>query len=88
MLILLYIQELLPSDSSEFAASREHIRSLVQIVGRLKHLADSSVERIHSYARDSEDFGVQLKALGAINVNPSASGHWGRMQKGFTTLSR
>lgn len=81
-------QQLLPADFAEFASSREQIRTLVQVIGRLKHLADSSVERTHAYARDSEDFGEQLKALGAINMYPTTGGHWMHMQKGFNTLSR
>lgn len=61
---------------------------MVQVIGKLKHLADSNVERTHAYARDSEDFGEQLKALGALNTNTAAGGQWLHMQKGFNTLSR
>lgn len=79
---------MLPPDFTEFATSREHIRTLVQIVGRLKQLADSSVERVHMYAKDSEELGTQLKALGVVNINSVTGGHWTHMQKGFTALSR
>lgn len=81
-------KQLLPADFAEFASSREHIRTLVQVVTRLKHLADLNVQRTHDYSRDSEDFGQQLKALAAVNTNLTTSGHWAHMQKGFALISR
>lgn len=88
MLYFHFLQQLLPTDSTEFASSREQIRSLVQIVSRLKQLADSSVDRIHAYARDSEELSAQLKALGAINTNRTTGKSWTSMQKGFGALSK
>jgi sorting nexin-8 len=82
-------KNLLPADHGEIASSREQIRSLVQVVGKLKLLAEAAIERQNSYARDSEDFAAQLKILSAAsNIGQVFGSQWGSMQKGFTALSR
>lgn len=81
-------KNLLPNDYSEIATSREQIRSLVQVVGKLKLLADAAIERQNSYAKDSEDFAEQLRALSALNIGQVFGSQWSNMQKGFTALSR
>ncbi|RZB41738.1 sorting nexin-8 [Asbolus verrucosus] len=81
-------KNLLPADYGEIATSREQIRSLVQVIGKLKLLAEAAVERQNSYARDSEDFAAQLKTLSASNIGQVFGSQWVNMQKGFTAISR
>lgn len=73
---------------SEFATSREHVRSLVLIVGRLKQLVDAGVERTQAYARDMMEFGNQLKALGSEQLNHPRISSWQEMKKGFGAVAR
>lgn len=63
------------------------MKSLVQIVSRLKQLADASVERGEASARDAEDFVNQLKALGTADTDRFATSTWKQMQKGFSAIS-
>lgn len=73
---------------SEFASSREHVRTLVHIVGRLKQLSDAEVERKQAFARDMLDFGNQLKTLGNDqNCHPKIE-TWQEMRKGFYSVSK
>lgn len=81
-------KELLPSECSEFATNREQVRTLVQIVGKIKQLADSYVERSFACARDSEELATQLKSLGSTNAAQASNGKWHNMQKGFTAISK
>ncbi|KAB0793507.1 hypothetical protein PPYR_13127 [Photinus pyralis] len=81
-------KNLLPNDCSEFANNREQVRTLVQVISRLKQLADADVERSQAYARDSEEMANQLKMLAGINPEQLTSGHWKHMQKGFSSLSQ
>jgi len=68
---------------SEFASSREHVRALVHIVGRLKQLSDADVERTQAYARDMQELGNQLKTLGSDQTNHPRFDTWREMKKGF-----
>lgn len=77
---------LLPSNAA-IAASREPIKALVQIVGRLKYLAESVVEQQTSCAHDTHDMAEQLRMLSALNVELEGQ-RWSGMQKGFTVISR
>ena len=81
-------KNLLPADHGEIASSREQIRSLVQVIGKLKLLAEADIERQNSYAKDSEDFAAQLKILSASSIGQIFGSQWTSMQKGFTALSR
>ncbi|CAG9767171.1 unnamed protein product [Ceutorhynchus assimilis] len=65
-------KELLPSDNSQIAINRENIRTLVNIVGRLKQNVDSLVEQCHLSARDIEDMSSQLKNVSGMNIGT----HW------------
>lgn len=78
----------LPNDCSEFATNREQVRLLVQVISRLKQLADADVERSQAYSRDSEEMANQLKMLAGINPEQLTSGHWKHMQRGFSTLAQ
>ncbi|XP_017780394.1 PREDICTED: sorting nexin-8-like [Nicrophorus vespilloides] len=80
-------KHLIPNECTEFAANREQVRTLVQIIGKLKYLADAEVERAQCRAKDAEDLAAQLKALGSINIGNVATGSWTGMQKGFVTIS-
>lgn len=81
-------KDLIPMDSTEFAASREQVRSLVQIVGRLKQLADAGVERTQAYARDMIELGNQLKCLGNEQQSQQKCGIWNEMKKGFKVIAK
>lgn len=81
-------KNLLPADHGEIASNREQIRSLVQVIGKMKLLAENATERQNSYARDSEDFAAQLKILSASSIGQVFGSQWGSMQKGFTAISR
>lgn len=58
------------------------------IVGKIKHLVDSEVDRMQSSAHDFDDMGSQLKALGSVNTGYASIGQWNKMQTGFTAISR
>ncbi|KAK9681210.1 PX domain [Popillia japonica] len=81
-------KDYLPKDCSEFASNREQVRSLVHIIGKMKLLADSDVERGLACAKDTEVLSHQFKALGTINIGQISSTKWPIMQKGFTDISR
>ncbi|CAH0563473.1 unnamed protein product [Brassicogethes aeneus] len=83
-------KDLLPADYSQIASSREQIRLLVQVVGKLKYLTEKSVERQQTFAKDAEDLSEQLRTLSTSNVGQSSSfiKHWGDMQQGFGLISR
>ncbi|KAL1494219.1 hypothetical protein ABEB36_009848 [Hypothenemus hampei] len=82
-------RELLPPDNSQIAMSRETIRSLVNIIGRLKQDVDSLVDRQQASAKDLEDVALQLK-----NVSDLAMGSksffmesWNKAQTNFEGMS-
>lgn len=80
-------QELLPANHAEFANNREQIRTLVNIIGKIKYLTDSSVERAQAAAHDASELHTQLKLLGSIHMG-HVSDNWSTMQKGFSAISR
>lgn len=78
-------RNLLPSESEEIA-SRDQIRTLVNVVDRLKTLVEEGIDRQTNYSKDSKDFASQLKTLSDLNIGPLGS-KWGCMQKGFSLIS-
>ncbi|XP_022905142.1 sorting nexin-8-like [Onthophagus taurus] len=80
-------KELVPKDNTEFASNREQVKTLVNIISKIKNIADSNVERFHNYSKDNDVLSTQLKCLGAVNLGQSGS-NWSQMQRGFTAISK
>lgn len=83
-------KDLLPSDHGQIAANSQNIRTLVNIIGKLKHLCESDIERQSASGRDLEDYALQLKALSALNITHGQDfiENWGEMQRGFSLFAR
>ncbi|XP_072382881.1 sorting nexin-8-like [Diabrotica undecimpunctata] len=83
-------KELLPPEHSQIAVNSQNIRTLVNVVGKMKQLTEANVERHNSAGRDFEEFINQLKSLSALNLDPGQANleNWSGMQKGFNVLSR
>lgn len=80
----------MPADCAQIAASREKVRLLVQVIGKLKQLTERSVERQLNFSRDAEDLSEQLRVLSTSNVgqNHSFCEQWNNMKSGFALMSR
>ncbi|KAJ8923378.1 hypothetical protein NQ315_001936 [Exocentrus adspersus] len=83
-------KDLLPSDHGQIAANSQNIRNLVNIVGKLKHICESDVDRQSTSGRDLGDFATQLKSLSALNITHGEHfiENWKEMQGGFGAISR
>ncbi|XP_066246179.1 sorting nexin-8-like isoform X1 [Euwallacea similis] len=80
-------KELLPADNGQIAISRDNIRSLVNIVVRLKQDVESLVEQSHASSRDIEDISAQLQNIGSMNSQQFME-NWDSVQKNFAGMSR
>lgn len=81
---------MLPADHGQMAANSQNIRNLVNVIGKLKHLSEESVERQNSEGRDLDEFALQLKTLSTLHVeqNQTSVQNWVEMQRGFAAVSR
>lgn len=81
---------MLPSDYSQLAANSQNIRTLVNVIGKLKHISEENVERQNATGRDLEEFAVQLNTLSGLNIeqNQNSLKNWSELQKGLSILSR
>lgn len=70
--------------------SRENIRALVNIVGRLKQDVESLVKQCQVSARDIEDISNQLKNISSMDVGSSQHfvDNWSSVQRSFNGMSR
>ncbi|KAJ8927837.1 hypothetical protein NQ314_019639 [Rhamnusium bicolor] len=77
-------------DQSQIAVNSQNIRTLVNIIGKLKHLTEASVEHQNALGRDFDDFAVQLKSLSTLNMAQGQNfiENWDEMQRGFGLISR
>ncbi|ERL88422.1 hypothetical protein D910_05808 [Dendroctonus ponderosae] len=82
--------EWLPADNGQIAVSRENIRSLVNIVGRLKQNAESLVTQSQESAINIEDISTQLKNMSVMNVGSSQNfiENWSNVQRCFDGMSK
>ncbi|XP_019758952.1 sorting nexin-8 isoform X1 [Dendroctonus ponderosae] len=83
-------KEWLPADNGQIAVSRENIRSLVNIVGRLKQNAESLVTQSQESAINIEDISTQLKNMSVMNVGSSQNfiENWSNVQRCFDGMSK
>lgn len=81
---------MLPSDYGQLAANSQNIRTLVNVIGKLKHISEENVERKNAMGRDLEEFSVQLNTLSSLNIeqNQNYIQNWSELQKGLAILSR
>ncbi|KAL3274474.1 hypothetical protein HHI36_015858 [Cryptolaemus montrouzieri] len=80
-------KSLLPSDYTEIT-NRDQVRTLIQVVSRLKFLAEEAIERQNNYGKDSQDLAALLKTLSALSIDHAYVGRWSDMQKGFGVISQ
>ncbi|CAH1100458.1 unnamed protein product [Psylliodes chrysocephalus] len=83
-------KNLLPPEYSQIAVNSQNIRTLVNVIGKLKHLTEENVERYNATGRDFEEFMNQLKTLSTLHVEhtPNNLENWNDMQKGFNVMAR
>ncbi|KAK9885194.1 hypothetical protein WA026_010700 [Henosepilachna vigintioctopunctata] len=80
-------KSLLPVDYAEIT-NRDQIRTLIQVISRLKFLAKEDIERQSSYAKDSEDLASVLKTLSVLNIDHTYIEKWSHIQRGLTIISQ
>ncbi|XP_015608090.1 sorting nexin-8 isoform X2 [Cephus cinctus] len=87
-------KELVPQETlTEFANSRDQIRTILMGISRLKTIADCLAIRSHGYAVDMAELGNQLSNLAAEPHSTSSwvtggSTIWQDMKKGFHVISK
>ncbi|XP_057667042.1 sorting nexin-8-like [Diorhabda carinulata] len=83
-------KELLPPEYSQMAVNSQNIRTLVNVIGKMKHLTEENVERCNSSGRDFDELINQIKILSTLNIERAQNSieNWGDMQKGFDIMSR
>ncbi|CAG9865278.1 unnamed protein product [Phyllotreta striolata] len=83
-------KDLLPPEYGRMAVNSQNIRTLVNVIGKLKHLIDRNLERHITAGRDLEDFTEQLKTLSTLDVEQAQNNllNWNAMQKGFRVIAR
>ncbi|CAH1977901.1 unnamed protein product [Acanthoscelides obtectus] len=83
-------KNLLPPNHSQQAFNSQNIRTLVNVIGKLKQLAEDNVERQNVSSRQCDDFSAHIKILSTLDIGEGKSciSNWGDMQKGFNVIAR
>lgn len=82
-------KDLVPSENGQIASNRECIRSLVNVIGRLKLDIESLISHNHDTAREIEDISMQLKHISSMNIGSDQHfvENWGNVQRNFDVTS-
>nr|CAI5853596.1 unnamed protein product [Callosobruchus analis] len=83
-------KNLLPPNYTQQAVNSQNIRTLVNVIGKLKQLAEDCVERQNVCSRQFEDFSAQMKILSTLDIGEGQSciSNWLDMQKGFNIMAK
>ncbi|KAJ8951556.1 hypothetical protein NQ318_020430 [Aromia moschata] len=83
-------KELLPSEHGQIAVNSQNIRTLVNIVGKLKQLTDASIDRQSEAGRHLDEFSSQLKTLSTLNITQGQTiiENWSETQREINSIAR